>query len=145
MALILGSPNGGTRRPSWAGTAYGRGVRREVKHLSTCRKGYSVSSGERKRIRPNRSARDTRRGLRCRCCGITCPGSDGPGGSHKTACQGNRLEGLAVEGASPVPGREPSSDCVVPSSAGLVESRVNQPRPLGKSKHTCLTDSVPVP
>ena len=31
-----------------------RGVRREVKHLSTCRKGYSVSSGERKRIRPNR-------------------------------------------------------------------------------------------
>ena len=54
MALILGSPNGGTRRPSWAGTAYGRGVRREVKHLSTCRKGYSVSSGERKRIRPNR-------------------------------------------------------------------------------------------
>ena len=54
MALILGSPNGGTRRPSWAGTAYVRGVRREVKHLSTCRKGYSVSSGERKRIRPNR-------------------------------------------------------------------------------------------
>ena len=54
MALILGSPNGGTRRPSWAGPAYGRGVRREVKHLSTCRKGYSVSSGERKRIRPNR-------------------------------------------------------------------------------------------
>ena len=31
------------------------GVRREVKHLSTCRKGYSVSSGERKRIRPNRA------------------------------------------------------------------------------------------
>lgn len=30
-----------------------RGVRREVKHLSTCRKGYSVSSGERKRSRPN--------------------------------------------------------------------------------------------
>ena len=30
-----------------------RGVRREVKHLSTCRKGYSVSSGERKRTRPN--------------------------------------------------------------------------------------------
>ena len=126
MALILGSPNGGTRRPSWAGTAYGRGVRREVKHLSTCRKGYSVSSGERKRIRPNR--------LRVI-----------PVGGHKTACQGNRLEGLAVEGASPVPGREPSSDRVVPSSAGLVESRVNQPRPLGKSKHTCLTDSVPVP
>ena len=105
MALILGSPNGGTRRPSWAGTAYGRGVRREVKHLSTCRKGYSVSSVERKRMMAKPCACDTRRGLRCRCCGITCPGSDGPGGSHKTACQGNRLEGLAVEGASPVPER----------------------------------------
>ena len=52
-ALIRGFPNGETRRPSWAGTVFGRGVRREVKHLSTCRKGYSVSSGERKRIRPN--------------------------------------------------------------------------------------------
>ena len=30
------------------------GVRREVKHLSTYRKRYSVSSGERKRRRPNR-------------------------------------------------------------------------------------------
>ena len=28
---------------------FARGVRREVKHLSTCRKRYSVSSGERKR------------------------------------------------------------------------------------------------
>lgn len=54
-ALIRGFPNGGTRQPSWAGTAFARGVRREVKHLSTCRKRYSVSSGERKRIRPNRS------------------------------------------------------------------------------------------
>ena len=129
MALILGSPNGGTRRPSWAGTAYGRGVRREVKHLSTCRKGYSVSSGERKRIRPNR--------LRVI-----------PVGGCVAGVVGSRVPvptGRAGEGASPVPGREPSSDRVVPSSAGLVESRVNQPRPLGKSKHTCLTDSVPVP
>ena len=56
MASIRGSPNGATRRPSWAGTAgFCGGVRREVKHLSTCRKGYSVSSGERKRIRPNRA------------------------------------------------------------------------------------------
>lgn len=31
-----------------------RGERREVKHLSTGRKRYSVSSGERKRMRPNR-------------------------------------------------------------------------------------------
>ena len=39
------------------------GVRREVKHLSTCRKGYSVSSGERKRIRLNRV-----RVIAVRCC-----------------------------------------------------------------------------
>lgn len=39
------------------------GVRREVKHLSTCRKGYSVSSGERKRIRLNRV-----RVITVRCC-----------------------------------------------------------------------------
>lgn len=32
-----------------------RGERREVKHLSTDRKRYSVSSGERKRMRPNRA------------------------------------------------------------------------------------------
>ena len=30
-----------------------RGLRREVKNILTCRKGCSVSSGERKRIRPN--------------------------------------------------------------------------------------------
>ena len=88
------------------------GVRREVKHLSTCRKGYSVSSGERKRIRPNHGRVIPVGGLRSWCCGSVCPGSDGPGGSHKTACQGNRLEGLAAEGASPVPGSLPSSDHV---------------------------------
>ncbi len=71
-----------------------------------------MSSGERKRMMAKPCACDTRRGLRAGCCGSVCPGSDGPGGSHKTACQGNRLEGLAVEGASPVPGREPSSDRV---------------------------------
>ena len=132
MALILGSPNGGTRRPSWAGTAYVRGVRREVKHLSTCRKGYSVSSGERKRIRPNRLRVIPVGGCVAGVVGSRVPVPTGRAGVIK------RL-------ASPVPGREPSSDRVVPSSAGLVESRVNQPRPLGKSKHTCLTDSVPVP
>ena len=44
-----------------------RGVRREVKHLSTCRKRYSVSSGERKRRRLNHA-----RGISaCWCvCGV---------------------------------------------------------------------------
>lgn len=63
-ALIRGFPNGVTRRPSWAGTVFERGVRREVKHLSTCRKRYSVSSGERKRMMAKPLPCDTRRGLR---------------------------------------------------------------------------------
>lgn len=64
--LIRGFPNGVTRQSLWVGTvAFGlRGVRREVKHLSTCRKGYSVSSGERKRMMAKPCACDTRRGLR---------------------------------------------------------------------------------
>ena len=64
----------------------GRGVRREVKHLSTCRKGYSVSSGERKRMMAKPCACDTRRGLRAGCCGIACAGSDGPAGSCRKPC-----------------------------------------------------------
>lgn len=63
-----------------------RGVRREVKHLSTCRKGYSVSSGERKRMMAKPCACDTRRGLRAGCCGIACAGSDGPAGSCRKPC-----------------------------------------------------------
>lgn len=34
---------------------------------------------------------------------------------------------------------------VSPSSAGLVESRVNLPRPLGKPEYVLVTDSVVVP
>ena len=63
-----------------------RGVRREVKHLSTCRRGYSVSSGERKRMMAKPVSCDTRRGLRRRGRGTCCPGSDGPGGSDKASC-----------------------------------------------------------
>lgn len=47
----------------------GGGLRGEVKHLSTRRRGYSVSSGERKRIRLNRGRVITRQGLRLRGCG----------------------------------------------------------------------------
>ncbi len=111
-ALIRGFPNGGTHRPSWVGTGFGRGVRREVKHLSTCRKGYSVSSGERKRMMAKPCACDTRRGLRAGCCGIACAGSDGPAGSQKTMCQGNRVEYRAAEGEGPVPERAWSADRV---------------------------------
>lgn len=43
-----------------------RRERREVKHLSTGRKRYSVSSGERKRMRPNR--------MRVKLSGVACTG-----------------------------------------------------------------------
>lgn len=43
-----------------------RRERREVKHLSTDRKRYSVSSGERKRMRPNRA--------RVKLSGVACAG-----------------------------------------------------------------------
>ncbi len=45
------------------------GERGEVKHLSTRRRRYSVSSGERKRRMAKPCACDSRRALRVRCCG----------------------------------------------------------------------------
>ena len=45
------------------------GLRGEVKHLSTRRRRYSVSSGERKRMMVKPCACDTRQGLRVRGCG----------------------------------------------------------------------------
>ena len=51
------------------------GERREVKHLSTGRRRYSVSSGERKRRMAKPWACDTHQGLRVRGCGAwPCPG-----------------------------------------------------------------------
>ena len=64
---------------------------------------------------------------------------------EKTVCEANRVGYRAVEGDGPVAERAWSGGSRVPSSAGLVESRVNPPRPLGKPEYTCLTDSVPVP
>ena len=45
------------------------GLRGEVKHLSTRRRRYSVSSGERKRMMAKPLSCETRRGLRRRGCG----------------------------------------------------------------------------
>ena len=106
-ALIRGFPNGATRPLLWAVTGFCRGVRREVKHLSTCRKGYSVSSGERKRMMAKPWSCDTRRGLRPWCRGTCRPGSDGPGWSDKAVCETNGIECPAVEGDGPVVGRAP--------------------------------------
>lgn len=50
----------------------GGGLRGEVKHLSTRRRGYSVSSGERKRIRLNRGRVILGRGCGCGVVGRAC-------------------------------------------------------------------------
>ena len=93
MASIRGFPNGATRRPSWAGTAPRvRGVRREVKHLSTCRKGYSVSSGERKRIRPNRPRAIPVGGCVAGVVGACVPAPTGRAGVIKRLARGTGLK-----------------------------------------------------
>lgn len=79
-----------------------RSKRREVKHLSTCRKGYSVSSGERKRMMAKPVPCDTRRGLRRWCRGSGRAGADAPAASDKTVCEANRVGYRAVEGDGPV-------------------------------------------
>ena len=53
------------------------GLRGEVKHLSTRRRRYSVSSGERKRMMVKPCACDTRQGLRVRGCGAVLWSSAG--------------------------------------------------------------------
>ena len=80
----------------------GWGVRREVKHLSTCRKGYSVSSGERKRIRPNRMRVIGAGRCVCGVVGACFRVSACPGTVINVVCEANRFEGRAVEGVSPV-------------------------------------------
>ena len=92
----------------------GRGVRREVKHLSTCRKGYSVSSGERKRMMAKPCACDTRRGLRRAVLWdrVSPVPTGRPAVAENGMCQGNRVEYRAAEGEGPVPERAWSADRV---------------------------------
>ena len=104
-----------------------------------------MSSGERKRMMAKPCVCDTRRGLRAWCRGNACPAADAVGCGDKCMREANRVGYRAVEGDGPVAERAWSGGSRVPSSAGLVESRVNPPRPLGKPEYTCLTDSVPVP
>jgi hypothetical protein len=67
-----------------------------------------VSSGERKRMRPNRARVIPVGGCAHGVVGSCFPVPTGRAGVINTTGQGNRLEGLAAEGASPVPG-SPSS------------------------------------
>ena len=71
-----------------------------------------MSSGERKRMMAKPVPCKTRRGLRHGCCGTWRPGSDGPGGSDKAACEANGIEFPAVEGDGPVAeGAPPAGSC----------------------------------
>ena len=54
----------------------------------------------------------------------------------------NHLGRWTVERESRVDGRVCSSGRGAPSSAGLVKSRVNLPRPLGKPEYSLVTDSA---
>lgn len=103
--LIRGFPNGETRSSLWAVTAFVRGLRGEVKHLSTLRKGNSVSSGERKRTRPNHERVIPVGGCVCGVVGLFLLFSDGLVNGDKVSCQGNRIGCRAIEGEGPVPER----------------------------------------
>ncbi len=75
----MGVPGAGCAAPPVSEFIGGGGLRGEVKHLSTRRRGYSVSSGERKRRRLNRGRVITRQGLRLRGCGARLgPAAVGP-------------------------------------------------------------------
>ena len=104
-----------------------------------------MSSGERKRMMAKPCACDTRRGLRAWCRGNACPTADAVGCGDKCMREANRVGYRAVEGDGPVAVMRVHHGWCLPSSAGLVESRVNPPGPSGKPEYTCLTDSVRVP
>ncbi len=87
----------------------------------------------------------TRRGLRARCRGSGRSSADVLDVSEKALCEVNRVGYRTGEGDGPVAEGAASGGSRVPSSAGLVESRVNPPRPLGKPEYDCLTDSARVP
>src|SRR5262245_9212462 len=119
--------------------------RRELKHLSTSRKGKkldSLSSGERTGISPNRGA--------CKLVGVAHPGSRESAASptrgaasHQDPIQPKALERAAVGGDSPVgEGSGPRADH--PSSAGHVEPGVNSGGRPPKAKYSSTTDSARV-
>ena len=77
-----------------------RGERGEVKHLSTRRKRYSVSSGERKRIRLNRVRVILGRGCVCGVVGLIFHAAAVVWGSYKCLVYANRLGKRTVESES---------------------------------------------
>ena len=105
----------------------------------------SVSSGERKRMEPKPVACDTRRGLRHGGRGTLHSGPPSGDTVINPWCGGTACEWPAGEGESPVHATPVGLWWVFPSSAGLVESRVNLPGPPGKAEYFLVTDSARVP
>jgi hypothetical protein len=105
----------------------------------------SVSSGERKRMEPKPVACDTRRGLRRGGCGTLHLGPPSWDTVRNPWRSGTACEWPAGEGESPVHVTPVGLWWVFPSSAGLVESRVNLPGPPGKAEYFLVTDSARVP
>lgn len=67
------------------------------------------------------------------------------GESEKTVVRGRPLEGVAVEGESPVPESLVSLSCVFPSSTEPVKFGVNLAGPPAKPEYSLVTDSGRVP
>jgi hypothetical protein len=88
---------------------------------------------------------DTRQGLRVRGCGIRWMVLPDCQEVIKLACSRTVCEWPTVVGDSPVGVMRGSSVAGVPSSTGLVESRVNLPGPPGKPEYSLVTDSGLVP
>ena len=113
-----------------------------VEEKTTC---DSVSSGERKRMEPKPVACDTRRGLRHGGCGTPQHGPPPVRTVINPWWSGTACEWPAAVGESPVHVTPVGLWWVFPSSAGLVESRVNLPGPPGKAEYFLVTDSARVP
>src|SRR6266699_5127506 len=113
-----------------------------VEEKTTC---DSVSSGERKRMEPKPVACETRRGLRHGGCGTLRTGPPSCRTVRNPWWSGTACEWPAGEGESPVHDSSVGLWWVFPSSAGLVESRVNLPGPPGKAEYFLVTDSARVP
>ena len=105
-----------------------------------------MSSGERKRMMAKPCACDTRQGLRVRCCGVflllVCRRVDS---GMIVLAKGLEWPAVVRESRGVFYGFYAWRWVLFPSSAGLVESRVNLPRPLGKPEYLLVTDSGLVP
>ena len=104
-----------------------------------------MSSGERKRMEAKPFPWNTRQGLWGRGRGTDQPGLPAWRGVRKTRVSGRPLEGVAVEGESPVHENSMVLPVVFPSSTEPVKFGVNLAGPPAKPEYSLMTDSGQVP